>query len=111
MPFNVLVHERMVGSSVVPIQSVVELISSVSNMSDTSKLMLALLRTKAEQENSALFVPFSTRNGFGLLINSVITIKREILYKKFVKITNETYHYYLLKDLMCRKLWSFDLVE
>ena len=80
MPFNVLVHELMVGSSVVPIQSV-ELISSMRNMSDTSKLMLALLRTEAEQENLALFVPFSTRNGFGFSINSVLTIKREMLYK------------------------------
>ena len=80
VPFNVLVHERMVGSSVVPIQSV-ELISSVSNMSDTFKLILELLCTEAEQENSALFVPFSTRIGFGFSINSVLTIKREMLYK------------------------------
>ena len=80
MPFNVLVHELMVGSPVVPMQSV-ELISSMPNMSDTSKLMLALFCTEAEQENSALFVPF-TRNGFRFLINSVLTIKEENRYIK-----------------------------
>ena len=78
MPFNILVHERMVGSSVVPLQSV-ELIGSESNMPDTLKLILKLFCTEAEQENSALFVPFLTRNGFRFLINSVVTIKRRIV--------------------------------
>ena len=32
--------------------------------------------TETEQENSALFMPFSTRNGFRFSINSVLTIKR-----------------------------------